>query len=368
MKSAQKLPAVNDLFRERRHLLAGRGATVLWAALEAIAARDGERGEVILPDILCTSVLEAVLAAGFTPRFAEVDPEKYSLTAETIQPHMSKQTKAIIVVHLFGHVAPVEVISDLLAGTGIRLIEDAVQAIGGTLLSGQPVGSRGDFSFVSFDSTKIIRGRGAVLFYDDEVWTDYLLSALDEIEEASDSPSDSLLNVSWRDLYHGLGQALRQGKMPAEEAARVFRAALPIYRPLLFRAFDAGDENLGVILRDWDTLPERIEQRNALAVALQKAFTDFPILCPSVQSGDAIWRYSVRFPSREAADRFVVALREQGGLVSHLYYPLHQLYQPDQQLSTPGLSTCLVNLWVDETVDELYVQLVRSIAQTTLNH
>jgi dTDP-4-amino-4,6-dideoxygalactose transaminase len=344
-------------------VLGGRGATVIWAALEAIAARDGRRGEVILPDLLCPSVLEAVLAAGFTPRLADVDPETFSLTPQTIQPLISEQTRAVIAVHLFGYVAPVEAIASLLDGTGIRLIEDAVQAIGGFLPSGKPVGSCGDFSFVSFDPSKIIRGHGAILFYDDEAWTEFLLSALARVEQVGESPSDRLLNVSWRDLYHGLGQALRQGKMPAEEAAHAFRSALPAYRPLLLRAFDDRAENLDIILQGWNTLPQRIKSRNAHALALREAFDGLPVRCPLVRDGDAIWRYTVQFPSREATDRFVVALRDQGGLVSHLYYPLHQLFQPDLQLSTSELAVRLVNLWVDETVTDSYLRLVRSTAQ-----
>ncbi len=353
----------DNLPGKRQHVLGGRGATVIWAALEAIAARDGHRGEVVLPDLLCPSVLEAVLAAGFTPRFAEVDPETFSLTPQTVQPLISQKTSAVIAVHLFGYVAPVEEIASLLDGMGIRLIEDAVQAIGGSLPSGKPVGSCGDFSFVSFDPTKIIRGRGAILFYDDESWTEFLLSALARVELIEYSPSDHLLNTSWRDLYHGLGQAVRQGKMPAEEAARAFRAALPVYRPLLFRAFDDRAKNLDIILQDWNTLPQRIKNRNANAIALQQAFTGLPVQCPLVQDGDAIWRYTVQFPSRDSTDRFMVALRNQGGLASHHYYPLHQLFQPDQQLSTNDLASCLVNLWVDETMDESYALLVRSTAQ-----
>lgn len=344
-------------------MLGGRGATVIWAALESIAARDGKRGEVVIPDILCPSVLEAVLAAGFTPRFAEVDPETFSLTPQTVQPLISRQTSAVIAVHLFGYIAPVEAIASLLDGTGIRLIEDAVQAVGGCLPSGKPVGSCGDFSFVSFDPSKIIRGHGAILFYDDEAWTELLLSALTQVEQVGESPSDRLLNVSWRDLYHGLGQALRQGKMSAEEAAPAFRSALPAYRPLLFRSFDGRPENLDIILQDWDTLPQRIKNRNANALALREAFDGLPVRCPSVRDGDAIWRYTVQFPSRETADHFVMALRDQGGLVSHLYYPLHQLFQPGLQLTTPELSARLVNLWVDETVNESYACLARSIAQ-----
>jgi dTDP-4-amino-4,6-dideoxygalactose transaminase len=362
MKSSQVNLEFNKRLGRRYQVLAGRGATVLWAALEAIAARDGRRGEVIIPDILCPSVLEAVLAAGFVPHFAEVDPENYALTPEIIRSHLSAETCVVVLVHLFGQVAPVKAIKELLDQMGIYLIEDAVQAIGGHLPSGEAIGAHGNFSFIAFDTTKHIRGRGAVLLYDDERWSDPILSALKSVDQAIETPSDQLLNLSWRDTYHGLGQAVRQGKLPVEEASRAFRSALPVYRPLLFRAFDDGTGNYDLILHDWNSLHARITKRNLRAKALKKALSDLPIFCPEVQNGDAIWRYTVQFPTRETADRFLVALRRHGGLVSNLYYPLHQLYSPDSPLPTRELAPRLVNLWVDESVDDSYEQLVAATA------
>lgn len=243
-----------------------------------------------------------------------------------------------------------------------------MQAIGGFLPSGKPVGSCGDFSFVSFDPRKIIRGRGAILFYDDKDWGDLLVSALTQAEGVIESPSDRLLNVSWRDLYHGLGQALRQGKIPPEDAASAFQSALPYYRSLLIRPFDDHPSNLDIIQKDWNTLTQRIQSRNTNASAIRKAFAGLPVRCPVVRSGDAIWRYTVQFPSRESADRFITALRDQGGLVSFLYYPLHQLFQPEQNLSTCDLASQLVNFWVDENATDSYLRLVKVTAQALLEN
>jgi dTDP-4-amino-4,6-dideoxygalactose transaminase len=343
----------------------GRGATALWAALEAIAFRDGKRGEIILPDLVCHSVLEAVLAAGFTARLADVSPETYCLTPETIRPHLSPKTSAIIVVHLFGRVAPIEAIAQQAKHWHVWLIEDAVQGIGGHSESGRAVGSFGDFAFLSFHESKTIRGRGGLLLYDDAAWAEPVCRALRPDLQKEYSPSDQLLQTSLRDLYHGLGQAVRQGKLPETQAARTFRYALPGYRSLLFRAFDDRSENLDLILNDWHDLPKRMARRNELASSLHNALSDLLEALPPIENGDAIWRYSVRFPSRTAANRFVVTLRQRGGAVSQLYYPLHQLYQPDLQLQTKSLAPCLVNLWVDESIGEWYVRLVRETALET---
>jgi hypothetical protein len=73
------------------------------------------------------------------------------------------------------------------------------------------------------------------------------------------------------------------------------------------------------------------------------------------------------FESREVADRFIVEFRRLGGLVSNLYYPLHQFYQPELKLSTTQLAPRLVNLWVDENVDQSYLDLVRLTAQLAVS-
>ncbi len=356
----------DSIIGKRHQQPTGRGATALWAALEAIAVRDGMRGEVILPDLVCSSVLEVVLAAGFIARLADVNTDTYSVTPETIKPHLTSNTSAIIVVHLFGHVAPVDAIARLATSWRVWLIEDAAQGIGGQSESGRAIGSFGDLAFLSFHASKTIRGQGGLLLYDDDAWTEPISRALSSDLPRVDSPSDQLLQTSLRDLYHGLGQAVRQERLPETQAARTFRDALPVYRSLLFRGFDDRPDNLHQILKDWHDLPTRTTRRNEIASSLRDALANLPVTLPQIKNGDAIWRYSVRFPSREAADRFVVTLRQRGGLASQLYYPLHQLYQPDLQLQTKSFAPCLVNLWVDEAAGESYVRLVRGTALETL--
>lgn len=362
----QNLLPTDNPVGKRRQQPTGCGAAALWAALEAIAIRDGRRGEVILPDLVCSSVLEAVLAAGFTPRLANVEKENYCLSPETIKPHLSSETSAVLVVHLFGHVAPIEAIAQLTKDSRVRLIEDAAQGVGGQTESRRPIGSSGDFAFLSFHASKTIRGSGGLLLYDDDAWTEPVDRVISADWPKTDSPSEQLLRKSLRDLYHGLGQALRAERLSPGQAARAFRDALPGFRSLLFRRFDDRQENVGHILRDWHDLRTRIASRNLIASALSAAFANLPVARPPIKTGDAIWRYSVLFPSREAADRFVVALRQRGGLVSQLYYPLHELYQPDLLLQTKSWASLVVNLWVDETVSESYVDLVRDTAQRTL--
>jgi len=365
-KQPRVLKSAVDVVGPRHQRLVGRGASALWVALRSVALRDNFAGEVIMPDIMCIAVLEAVLAAGFTPRLADVDPDTYTVTPETIRPLINDKTQVVLAAHLFGHAAPLEAIMRLARDYHLVVIEDAVQGIGGFTIEKTAIGTKGDFAFISFDSSKIITGRGALLLYDDDTWTPLVEQAMTALPDRSETATDQLLNTSLRDLYHGIGQAARLRKVNSAASSATFKALLPNYAPLLFRHFDDRPDNYNQIASDWESLLAHVEQRNTKAAVLRQALTDLPVIQPVYRPGDAIWRYTIRFQTGEMADRFIIALRERGGLASNLYYPLNQLYEPDPDLRSTDIARCLVNLWVDKRVDERYPLLVKHVAQAVL--
>src|SRR5258708_5468337 len=143
--------------------LVGRGTTALYVALRAIAACDGP-GEIILPDLICSTVLDAVLLAGFAPRFADVTPDRFTLDAQDVCRKITPSTRGVIVAHLFGNV--MDTLS--IKRQSVRIIEDAVQGLGGWS-AGQQVGTLGDIAFTSFHPTKMIPGYGGLVATDDPV-------------------------------------------------------------------------------------------------------------------------------------------------------------------------------------------------------
>jgi hypothetical protein len=72
-----------------------------------------------------------------------------NITAATVEPALSKKTRAIIVPHLFGNPADIGSITDLVKGRNIHVIDDAAQALGAAI-DGRPVGSLGDVGIISF--------------------------------------------------------------------------------------------------------------------------------------------------------------------------------------------------------------------------
>src|SRR4051812_8842919 len=126
---------------QRRYArIVGRGTTALYVALRALAMSNSVDApcEIILPDIICSVVLDAVLLAGYIPVFADVSRDRFALDWTSVRAKITPNTRAVIGAHVFGYTSNVE-------SLGIPVIEDAVQGLGGTV-NGQTVGTLGDIS------------------------------------------------------------------------------------------------------------------------------------------------------------------------------------------------------------------------------
>jgi dTDP-4-amino-4,6-dideoxygalactose transaminase len=104
----------------------GNATDGLFLALKALGIGNGD--EVITPAWSWISSAEAITLVGATPVFADVDPELFTITQKEIQNKITYKTKAIIVVHLYGHMAEVGPIKELCNQKNIFLIEDCSQA------------------------------------------------------------------------------------------------------------------------------------------------------------------------------------------------------------------------------------------------
>lgn len=317
---------LTEAFGRSHGVICGRGTTALWLALRALRRRDGP-GEVIIPDILCATALEGVLLAGFLPVFADVIPGRFTLSPGSVAQVISPLTRAILVAHMYGHVANIKMIRRV--APGIPIIEDAVQGLGGAL-EDQPVGSLGDMSFLSFAPGKMIGGRGGVLLFDDDRLVDGIkadLNRLPDWPEPDLSALDSLL--------------------PPPAAAGYASRLRTFAAPALLRDFDDSPANRDQILTGWKTLRARVEVRNAQARWLETHLSGLPLALPDLRTGDAIWCYTLIAPSVIMARRMIRDLNLAGLNGSGLYYPLSCLF--GQPTGAGWAANRLVNLWVDET-------------------
>lgn len=123
----------------------GNGTDALELALRALGVGPGS--EVILPANTFIATAEAVVRCGATPVLADVDFRHLLLDPAAVAAALSQRTRAVIPVHLYGQVAPVELISE--AAPGLPIVEDAAQAQGARR-HGRPAGSLGVVAATSF--------------------------------------------------------------------------------------------------------------------------------------------------------------------------------------------------------------------------
>ena len=157
-------------FTEVAHCIGvANGTDALELALRGVGVIAG--GEVILPANTFIATAEAVSRIGAVPLLVDVDPEYLLIDPEKVAEAITPRTQAIIPVHLFGQVAPVEKILELVAGTNIKVVEDAAQSQGATRV-GRFAGGLGHAAGTSFYPGKNLGAAGdagAVTTNDPEV-------------------------------------------------------------------------------------------------------------------------------------------------------------------------------------------------------
>ena len=140
------------------------------AALEvaAMAVGIGEGDEVIMPTFTIISCAMAVTKLGGIPVLVDSDIHTWNMNVEEIERKITKRTKAIMVVHLYGLPADVDKIMELAKKYDLKVIEDAAEMHGQTY-QGRPCGSFGDISVFSFYPNKhITTGEGGMVVTDSE--------------------------------------------------------------------------------------------------------------------------------------------------------------------------------------------------------
>jgi perosamine synthetase len=150
----------------RRHGVAVcNGSVALDVAIAALGLGPGD--EVILPTFTIISCAAAIVRAGATPVLVDCEPDTWNTTAKRIAARITRQTKAIMIVHIYGLPVDMDPVLALARQHGLKIIEDAAEMHGQTY-RGRPCGSFGDISTFSFYPNKLVTtGEGGIVLTDD---------------------------------------------------------------------------------------------------------------------------------------------------------------------------------------------------------
>jgi dTDP-4-amino-4,6-dideoxygalactose transaminase len=264
---------------EARHAIGvASGTEALALALRALEIGPGD--EVVVPANSFVATAEAVSLVGATPRFADVDPEQATVTAETVAPLIGERTRAIVPVHLYGRTVELAPLLALAAARGIALVEDAAQAHGARY-RGRRVGTFGALGCFSFYPAKNLGawGDGGAVITDDP--------ALDERVR--------LLRAHGERARYAHELIGTTGRLDAIQAA-VLRVKL--------RGLEAANE-----------------RRREIAAALDEALAGAPVTTPAPpgEGHDHVYhQYVVRCEQRDALREQLVAR----GIATGLHYPV----------------------------------------------
>jgi len=129
------------------------GTAAIHSALFAAGVRTGD--EVIVPSYTWHASISPILHCGGTPVFCEVDPETYTADADDIARRLTPRTRAVVVTHVLGNPAKMDAIMEICRPRGVRVIEDASHAHGGSY-DGVQVGVLGDAGCFSLQHSKAV--------------------------------------------------------------------------------------------------------------------------------------------------------------------------------------------------------------------
>ena len=149
-------------FAGGKHAIAvNTGTAALHSAVVACGIKQGD--EVILPSFTFVATGEAVVLAGGKPVFADIEAETYNLSPDAVEKTITKKTKAILPVDLYGFSADMKPMREIAEKHGLAVVEDAAQAHGATYDS-KPAGSFADAACWSLYASKnITTGEGGVI-------------------------------------------------------------------------------------------------------------------------------------------------------------------------------------------------------------
>jgi dTDP-4-amino-4,6-dideoxygalactose transaminase len=257
------------------------GTDAIELTLRALNIGPGD--EVIVPANTFIATAEAVVLAGATPRFADVDPGTLLATPESLAVALTPRTAGIIIVELFGNVPRMDEIGHFAQANGLALIEDAAQAHGATW-QGTRVGSFGVAACFSFFPSKNLGafGDGGAVVTSDALIAERLRSLADHGRTAGSRHLHARVGRNSRlDALQAAVLSVKLSRLDGWNDRR--RAAMDVYRrhlaPDLVRAVELEARTQSAHHLNVVRIPERDGIRAALGRLQIDTGIHYPVPC-----------------------------------------------------------------------------------------
>jgi len=176
--------------------------------LSLLALGIGPDDEVIVPDVTWIATAAPITYVGAKPVFADIDEKSWCLSATSFEKYITSQTKAVILVDLYGSMPDMDAVRDVAKQYDIKIIEDAAAAIGSEY-KGRKAGSFGDTGVFSFQGAKTLTtGEGGMLTTNSEEVYRRVLFLRDHGRKPGDTKMFYNLEVAYKYRMSNLQAAL----------------------------------------------------------------------------------------------------------------------------------------------------------------
>jgi perosamine synthetase len=275
--------SIADLTGVPHGIAVSSGTAGLHLCLRALGV--GEGNEVILPSFTFIAAGNAVLYERAKPVFVDIEPRTLNLDSGKLERSITPRTRAIIVVHTFGHPADMDPIMDIARKHGLPVIEDACEALGARY-RGRPAGGIGDFGVFGFYPNKpITTGEGGMVVTRDSQMADTIRALRNQGRMAADG---------WLD-HRLLGYNYRLSEM-----------------------------NCALGLEQMKRIDDILDRREAIAIQYSEELQGLPaVMLPplKIKAGRLCWFvYVIRVENRDA---IMGQLTEKGIGCARYFAPLH---------------------------------------------
>lgn len=161
-KNVQEFERLVCSFVKSKYAIAvNSGTAALQAALYALDIKSGD--EVLLPSFTFVATANSIVSVGAKPVFVDIRKDNYTMDPDDLRKKITKKTRAIIPVHLYGNVAYMDEISEIAKKHGLSIIEDAAQSMGSTY-KGKQTGNFAELGCFSLYAAKVMTsGEGGVI-------------------------------------------------------------------------------------------------------------------------------------------------------------------------------------------------------------
>jgi perosamine synthetase len=261
------------------------GTVALHLPLHCMGVGPGD--EVIVPTFTYIASVNTIAQTGATPVFVESRPGDWLLDPEDVERHITPRTKAIMPVHLYGGACDMPAIVEIARRHGLRVLEDAAEALG-TTLHGQHVGTFGDAGTFSFFGNKTLTtGEGGMVVTNDDAFAGQLRMVKGQ--------GQSLTRRYWHEV---VGFNYRMTNICA---------AIGLAQTERFPQILAAKRRLARFYRD----------------ALEELPVTFQTPIEGVQSAD--WLMSLLLPAGTDRERVMAEMQATGVETRPVFFPAHHM-------------------------------------------